>query len=177
MRAERTIGETAPWRAVLVLIAHRAQVSPLIRGVLLGCASGILFGLVAGLLKLSTAALDRGLLGLFAHWPFWVLLAIGGCAVLLNQRAYQETEMSVSTPVLNICQLLVSLAFGVFVLAEQLFASPLNAVLELIGLAIMVLGVIKLTTRAADEPPPVADSAADTPDDADSPAQSATRSS
>jgi glucose uptake protein GlcU len=70
--------------------------------------------------------------------------------VLLNQRAYQQSRISVSTPVLNIAQLLVSLTFGVVVLDEQLLTSPLRAIPEVVGLAVMLLGVSRLALRASE---------------------------
>ncbi len=149
--------------AVLALTARRVRGRALTRGLLLGCASGVLFGLVAGLLKLTAGRLEQGPLALATQWPTWVLIAVGGCAVLLNQRAYQETEMSVSTPVLNICQLLVSLAFGFVVFAEPLFSSPLGVLGELVGLTIMLFGVTTLARRAAHNgPEPAPTGASDT---------------
>ena len=58
----------------------------------------------------------------------------------------------VSTPVLNICQLVVSLTFGLVVFRERLFTAPLVVVAEVSGLAIMVLGVTRLASRAAATP-------------------------
>jgi glucose uptake protein GlcU len=80
------------------------------------------------------------------------LIGVGVSAILLNQRAYQATRLSVSTPVLNICQLVVSLTFGLAVFRERLFTSPLVVVAEVLGLAVMVLGVTRLASRAAAGP-------------------------
>jgi hypothetical protein len=138
--------------ALLALSARRRSGRPLVRGVLLATASGILFGLVAGLLKLSTLRASQGVLHLLSGWPTWMLIAVGVGAILLNQRAYQATRLSVSTPVLNICQLVVSLTFGLAVFRERLFTSPLVVVAEVLGLAVMVLGVTRLASRAAAGP-------------------------
>jgi cytochrome b561 len=138
--------------ALLALSARRRSGRPLVRGVLLATASGILFGLVAGLLKLSTLGASQGVLHLLSRWPTWALIAVGVGAILLNQRAYQATRLSVSTPVLNICQLVVSLTFGLAVFRERLFTSPLVVVAEVLGLAVMVLGVTRLASRAAASP-------------------------
>ncbi|HET9649354.1 MAG TPA: DMT family transporter [Microlunatus sp.] len=140
---------------VLVLVmgylARRSERRRLLRGILLGSSAGILFGLVAGLLKLSSTTARQDLGQLLGQWPVWLLVVLGGSAVLLNQRAYQSTRMSVSTPVLNICQLFVSLAFGVVVFHERLFASPGRMIIELAGLAIMVFGVVRLAMLAAPQ--------------------------
>lgn len=138
--------------AVLALVARRSHAHPLARGILLGCGSGILFGLVAGLLKLSTIEAGQGVLHLLAQWPPWVLVVAGGCAVLLNQRAYQSTRLSVSAPVLNICQLMVSMTFALMIFQERLLSSPATIAAELVGLAIMAFGVTKLASLAAGHP-------------------------
>jgi hypothetical protein len=138
--------------ALLALLARRYRERPLWRGVLLAAASGMAFGLVAGLLKLSTVEGQQGLLHVITRWPPYALLAVGAGAVLLNQLAYQSTRLSVSTPVLNICQLAVALTFGLVVFHEQLFSSPLALVVEVLGLAVMVLGVTRLARRAAVNP-------------------------
>lgn len=138
--------------AVLGLAARKANDQPLRRGVLLATGAGLCFGLVAGLVKLTTIEAGNGLLAVLSEWSTWVLVGVGATAILLNQRAYQSTRLSVTAPVLNIVQLLISLSFGLIVFGEQLFASPTTVVFEVLGLAVMVLGVVRLATRAADDP-------------------------
>lgn len=151
-RALVTVGVGLSIVIGLGLFARRSGRHPLLRGVLLAAASGVLFGLVAGLLKLCTGLLGDGLAQLLTSWAPWTLLGVGAGAVLLNQRAYQSTRLSVTTPVLNICQLAVSVTFGLLVFAERLFASPLTVVAEVTGLAIMVFAVCMLAARSAAQP-------------------------
>jgi hypothetical protein len=138
--------------AGLGLAGRRASGRPLRRGVLLATGAGLCFGLVAGLVKLTTTGAGKGAGAVLTEWSTWVLIGVGATAILLNQRAYQATRLSVTAPVLNIVQLLVSLSFGLVVFGEQLFASPATMVFEVAGLAVMVLGVTRLATRAADDP-------------------------
>lgn len=133
-------------------LAGRRSADQLRRGVLLATAAGTCFGLVAGLVKVTTVQASQGGWAVLAEWSTWVLIGVGAAAILLNQRAYQSTRLSVTAPVLNIAQLLVSLSFGLVVFSEQLFASPATVVFEVAGLAVMVLGVTRLATRAADDP-------------------------
>ncbi len=136
---------------VLGLAARRATERPLRRGVLLASGAGICFGLVAGLVKLTTVEATNGMGAVLTHWSTWVLVGVGAIAIITNQRAYQATRLSVSAPVLNIAQLLVSLTFGLVVFGEQLFSSPTTVLLEVAGLAVMVVGVTRLASRAADD--------------------------
>lgn len=138
--------------AVLGLAARKVNDQALRRGVLLAAGAGLCFGLVAGLVKLTTTEAGNGLLSALGAWSTWVLVGVGATAILLNQRAYQSTRLSVTAPVLNIVQLLISLSFGLIVFRERLFASPATVVFEVAGLAVMMLGVVRLATRAAEDP-------------------------
>ncbi len=140
--------------AVLGLIARRSAGRPLRRGVLLATAAGTCFGLVAGLVKLTSTEASAGIAAVLTAWSTWVLVGVGATAILLNQRAYQSTRLSVTAPVLNIAQLLVSLAFGLVVFGERLFSSVSTLAFEAVGLAVMVFGITRLTGRAAAEPDP-----------------------
>lgn len=164
--APMLVGGGVALAAALAYGARRGPSHPLRRGILLGGGSGVLFGLVAGLLKLTTVETERGVLHVLAQWPPWVLIGVGGCAILLNQRAYQSTPMSVSVPVLNICQLTVAITFGWVIFGERFFSSPLTLAGEVAGLAIVALGVTKLAARAAESPGPEPENAA-----SDAPAQ------
>jgi F0F1-type ATP synthase assembly protein I len=152
---------------VAMLAARRSQQDRL-TGVLLGGASGLLFGLVAGLLKLVLAQASQGLGQTITHWTLWALLAIGGWAVVLNQRAYQATRMSLTTPVLNISQVIVAIVFGILVLGEPAGSSLGVVIGEVVGLAAMILGIRKLAAvpeadqntdadTSSDDVPAVAD--------------------
>ena len=130
------------------LLAHRARNRRLARGVLLAAGAGVLFGLVAGLVKLSLVDV-HGLADLLTRWSLWAVLVLGAWAILTNQRAYQSTRLSVSAPVLNLCQLAVSMGFGLVVFDERLFTSPAALVGVCLGLGLMVLGVLRLGSIAA----------------------------
>jgi glucose uptake protein GlcU len=81
--------------------------------------------------------------------------------VLLNQRAYQATRLSVTTPILNVVEVAVAILFGLLVLGEDPGQSPAIVVGELVGLALVITGVIKLASAegpaAAAEPAPAAE--------------------
>jgi drug/metabolite transporter (DMT)-like permease len=119
------------------------------RASLYGVTSGILFGLVAGLLKLTVARVqDRGVLGLLTCWPAWALVLTGLAAIAVNQRAYRVGALSASMPVLNLVDVLVALAFGVVVFREIPAHSVTAVALELAALACAALGLRRLGTEA-----------------------------
>ena len=71
---------------------------PQLRGAILAASAGILYGLVAGMVKLVLARFGGGVGAVLASWPLWTLVVTGTGAILLNQRAYQATRLSVTTP-------------------------------------------------------------------------------
>ena len=133
-----------------VVVARRTAALQL-RGAILAGAAGVLFGLVAGLVKLALARFGEG--ALLTSWPFWALVVTGTGAVLLNQRAYQATRLSVTTPILNVAEVAVAITFGLLVLGEDPGQDTLTVVGELVGLALVIAGVIRLASADGDSHP------------------------
>ncbi len=121
------------------------------RGLLFGLGAGVFFGLVAGLAKvvLGQASSQWWLVG--THWPFWALVIVGVGAILLNQRAFQATRLSVTMPVVNIVNVIVAIGFGMAVFGEELFSTPLTLVVEVVAIVAMGVGVRQLARGVKDE--------------------------
>ncbi len=135
---------------VLLLIAHRMR-SPRIRGLLLGTAAGVLYGLVAGLLKLVTVQLAQGgLPAALGGWALWAMIVVGIAAILINQRAYQVTLLSITAPLLNIAEVMVAITFGLLVFGERFDESSLIFAAEVGGLLMMGLGIWRLAAHPLD---------------------------
>ena len=126
------------------LSARRCREGSVSKGLWLGVVSGVLFGLVAVLLKLVLLTATAGLAGTLVSWPLWVMVAAGSCAVVVNQRAYQTTRLSVSMPILNIVDVLVALVLAAVVFGETPTWALGTLVAEAVGLSVMGLGVTKL---------------------------------
>jgi hypothetical protein len=128
-------------------VAHAAR-----RAMLLGCAGGVLFGLVAGLLKITTNELtEHGLVGLLSSWTTWLLIVAGLGGVTLNQRAYQIAPLSASMPALNAVNVVVALGFGLAVFGETPAHDPLSLSLQLVALVTIIAG-LRLLAGCEDEP-------------------------
>ena len=132
---------------VALLVATRTK-KPARRGFVLGVAAGVLYGLTAGLIKVSTSQVRLGLAPLVGHWSTWLVAPAGLSAFLLSQRAYQATRLSVSAPAVNIVDVLVAVTFGSVVFADHLFATPGQLVLELVGLGMAGVGVWRLVLES-----------------------------
>lgn len=135
--------------ALVALLANVAagvvRTSARRRAFWLGVTAGVLFGLVAGLLKMALQGLDDGgLLTVLTGWPVYALLAAGAGGVLTNQRAYQTAGLSASMPVLNIVNVLTALTFGLTVFHEVPRHSPGMLLVEVASLAAIGVGLVLL---------------------------------
>ncbi len=128
--------------AVVAIGAAQRIVDPTRRAFLLGAGAGILFALVAVLLKLSTTTYaDDGLAALLTSWPPYLLVVAGLGGVLCNQVAYRAARLSSSMPALNVVNCLVAIFFG-YALLDELPRHSSGAVgAELFALAAMLTGL------------------------------------
>lgn len=124
------------------LAASRVEDNPRREAFFLGVVSGVLFGLVAGFVKMSLQELnDGGVMSLLTAWPTYALLLAGAGGVLTNQRSYRVAGLSASMPVLNIVNVLTSLVFGFTVFSEVPRHSPLFLIIEIGALCCMAFGL------------------------------------
>jgi hypothetical protein len=122
--------------------AARVSDDPRRKAFVLGCVGGVLFGLVAGFMKLALQELNTGGVdAMLTAWPTYALLLVGAGGVLTNQRAYRTAGLSASMPALNIVNGLTSLVFGFTVFSEVPRHSPLFLVIEVGALACMAVGL------------------------------------
>ena len=131
-----------------VLVAVAAEVAasrvsePRRKAFFLGVVGGVLFGLVAGFLKLALQELNDGGLGaMLLAWPTYGVLLAGAGGVLTNQRAYRTAGLSASMPALNIVNGLTSLVIGFTVFSEVPRHTPLFLLIEAGALACMAAGL------------------------------------
>ena len=149
------------------IAASRVHDDPRRKAFFLGVVGGVLFGLVAGFMKLTLQELnDNGLSAMLTAWPTYALVLAGTGGVLTNQRAYRTAGLSASMPALNIVNGLTSLVFGFTVFSEVPRHSPLFLVIEAGALACMAVGLWMLirfeeAQQLQDEPDVAEQSARD----------------
>ena len=133
------------------LLAGRTR-SAALRAGLYGVVAGVLFGLVAGLVKLSLQRLaDDGVTALLTGWPVWTLVLLGLFGVAVNQQAYRVGALSASMPMLNVVNVLVAITFGVVVFDEVPAHTPGALVVQGLALGCIAIGLAGLSRHA--EPP------------------------
>lgn len=121
-------------------------------GFLLGAAAGVVFGLIAGTLKVLTDVL-AGHANVLATWPMYVLIVLGVAGFLLNQQAYHVAPLAASLPALNVVNPLVALVFGVTVFGEHPGSDVATVLLETAGLGMLLVGIWLLAHRDAPSHP------------------------
>lgn len=145
------------------LVASRIHDDPRRKAFFLGVVGGVLFGLVAGLMKLVLQELNAGgVVAMLTAWPTYAVLLAGAGGVLTNQRAYRTAGLSASMPALNIVNGLTSLVFGFTVFSEVPRYSPLFLLIEAAALGCMAMGLwmlIQLEEARNDQGPDVPSSA------------------
>src|SRR5437763_2754920 len=129
--------------AVLIFAAQRSKESR--RAGLLAAAAGTMYGLTAALTKACGHLLDQGLKHLFTSWKPYSLAAGGISGTVIDQSAYQAGPLYWSLPILTVTDPVVSIAIGAFVFGEGIEIHGLAPFIEAIALAVMTIGVFKLS--------------------------------
>jgi drug/metabolite transporter (DMT)-like permease len=131
--------------AVVGALTYLASVRPQWRALTLGCAAGVVFGVIAALAERTAQQLNHGLLHALAKWPPY---ALGACAVLglhLTQSAFQAGDIKWSLPALTVVEPLVAICIGQLLFGEHIALDGLSALAEVVGLLVMAAGVFSLS--------------------------------
>lgn len=132
---------------VLTLLGMRGP--PARRAALLGCATAILWALVAVFIKTTTETLSQfGVAGMLSRWPVYALAAAGLTAELLQQATLHAGPLSVSQPFLVIVDPIASIGFSVWIFDEYFTADSLRLTLGALSFAVMCAATAVLTRTA-----------------------------
>jgi hypothetical protein len=140
--------------ATCTYVASRMS-APRHKALFMGITAGTLFGVVAGLVKLSIGEFsDGGLSGTATSWATWTLLLLGAWGVSTNLRAYQVADLSASLPVLSIVNVGVALFTGLVAFHEIPAHTPLALIVQLAAFVAIIVGLrtlARLTDLAEHE--------------------------
>lgn len=126
----------------MVLYAERSPRAP--KALLYGTVAGSLFGIVAVLI--NTIGLDwQHPLHVLQHPSLYMLIVLGVTAVVCQQRAFAAGRVQASFPAMTVAEPIVSMALGMAVLGEKLNRHTWATAVSLLGLALMVAGVLRLS--------------------------------
>jgi drug/metabolite transporter (DMT)-like permease len=133
--------------AVMIVVAACVLLAGPDRGVrratLLGVCAGTSFGLLSALLKASTDLLaHRGVIGALSTWEPYSLALVAPAGELLAQSAFQAGPLAASLPAIDALEPAVGVAIGAVAFHEPLAHSPVAAILELLGVVMVVTGIL-----------------------------------
>ena len=128
------------------LLAASRRIKGPRRAVLLGCAAGLSFSLLAVLTKAVADGLSRHAAETFLDWQIYVLVILGIMALVISQSAYQAGPLALSMPAIAILEPTVAVLIGDTVLHESARLSGGALALELIAAVVAVSGLLTLTT-------------------------------
>ncbi|WP_454198852.1 DMT family transporter [Nocardia sp. Marseille-Q1738] len=126
-----------------------AAADPAWRALLLGAASGSLYGLAAALTSYVTDLFEHGLGQVLGGWQTWALIAAGGTGVYLQQRAFQAGPLATSLPAVTIAEPLAAAFIGIAVLEERLRTTTSGLVITGIAVVVMCATTVTLSRSQA----------------------------
>jgi drug/metabolite transporter (DMT)-like permease len=145
------VGVGAALVAGILVLGQR--VLPDHRAALLGLGAGITYGITASLIKQVAGTVNGDPLNLLASWPVYVLIAIGGGALVVNQVAYRAGPLAASLPPMTMADPVVAIVIGVLVFNEHLDHASVALALEIASVALMLVATIQLARRAPSTEP------------------------
>lgn len=136
--------------AVVVLgcLAYAATVRHNSRVLALALATGVLYGLTAGMMKVVTGQLRIGLDEPFRHPVLYIVCIIGPIGFLLSQNTFQQGRLvSPAVAVITSVDPVVAVMIGVWWLGERLETTPALLAGECAAAVVVIAGIALITVR------------------------------
>lgn len=111
------------------------------RAAFLGIATGISWGFIAAVIKELSSHVDGGPGAIFTTWSVYVLMAAGAGAMLLTSHAMAAGPLAAAQPGFTLGDPITAILLGAFLFSETLQTSPAALAAEVLGLAMLGLGV------------------------------------
>jgi hypothetical protein len=116
----------------------------------LALATGVLYGLTAGLMKVVVGQARGGIFEPFRHWTLYVVCVIGPLGFLLSQNTFQQGRfLTPALAVITALDPLVGVAIGLSWMGETANDSPLALPGEAIAGIAVIIGIVLLSNRAS----------------------------
>ena len=124
------------------LVRHSSRV------LALALATGILYGVTAGLMKVITGQLRLGIDEPFRHLTLYIVCIVGPIGFLLSQNTFQQGRLvSPAVAVITTVDPVIGVLIGVAWLGEKLDSSPAALAGECLAAAVAVAGIVLITAR------------------------------
>jgi len=113
-------------------------------GLVLAGSAGVAFGYMAAMTAVSWQLITHGALHALASWQPYAVIVSGAVGILLTQSAFNAGHLRLTLPTMTVVQPIVAIAIGLFVFGEKIGSHGLAPFWEVLGLAVMVIGVFAL---------------------------------
>ncbi|RBM12607.1 hypothetical protein DI005_32845 [Prauserella sp. PE36] len=134
---------------IAVAVGLAVRFAGRVRVLALATATGVLYGVTAGVTKLAADDLRRGVVALLTHWHFYVVVACGVTGFLLSQNAFRVgVALAPALAVIVALDPLVSIGVGALWLGEELPGGAGRIAGQVLGLAVAIAGIALLSQRA-----------------------------
>jgi drug/metabolite transporter (DMT)-like permease len=136
----------------LVLAGRRAG-TPAMKATLLGIATGVLWGLSAGLTKAVVEDLDQGVLSLLGDWHLYALAVVGWASLTLAQASLQAGALAPAVATQAALDPITSVLLGTLAFEETLHHGTLGLAGSLLGFVAMLAGIVVLASAQGGQTP------------------------
>ncbi|TKG71131.1 DMT family transporter [Prauserella endophytica] len=134
---------------IAVAVGLAVRFAGRVRVLALATATGVLYGVTAGVTKLAADDLRRGVVALLTHWHFYVVVVCGVTGFLLSQNAFRVgVALAPALAVIVSLDPLVSIGVGALWLGEELPGGAGRIAGQVLGLAVAIAGIALLSQRA-----------------------------
>jgi drug/metabolite transporter (DMT)-like permease len=135
---------------VLASLLAAARIRHDARVLTLALATGVLYGITAGLMKVVSGQLRMGLFEPFRHWTLYIVCAIGPIGFLLSQNTFHLGRLvSPALAVITTVDPMVGVATGALWFGERVTVTPVHLAGEAVAALLIVAGVALLAARGA----------------------------
>ncbi|GAB2996951.1 DMT family transporter [Amycolatopsis acidiphila] len=115
----------------------------------LAVATGVLYGVTAGLMKVVAGQARDGLAEPFQNWTLYLVCVIGPLGFLLSQNTFQQGRfLTPALAVITALDPLVGVGIGVWWMGETANASPWALAGEAVAGVVILVGIALLASRA-----------------------------
>ena len=116
----------------------------------LAVATGVLYGVTAGLMKVVAGQARDGLTQPFMNWTLYVVCVVGPLGFLLSQNTFQQGRfLTPALAVITALDPLVGVAIGVWWMGETANTDPAALGGEAAAGAVVLVGIVLLASRAS----------------------------
>jgi uncharacterized membrane protein len=111
-------------------------------------AAATFYGVTAAQVKVVTSQLRHGIGAVVTGWSVYAMIVCAIAGVLLTQNALKAGTLAAPVAVLTVGDPLVGILLGILWLGESITTTPWAITAEVIGLAVVVLGVVVLAGQS-----------------------------